>query len=116
MTTAATARPSMVFWPEVKPDQTEAARRRATVTSRAIRSDTHVHDLVERLHGLVADGDGELRGQRRFGGGDHVVVDVGQVAGGGLDGQAVGLRLTSLQPVEGLDERLAETLRPADGA
>src|SRR3546814_3158519 len=54
-------------------------------------SDRHPHDLVERLERAVAHGDGQLGGDRGLGRGAGVVVDVVQVAGGGLHGEPVGL-------------------------
>src|SRR3712207_8968120 len=48
------------------------------------RAQRHPHDLVEGLDRLVAHGRGELGGNLCLGGGDDVVVDVGEVTGGGL--------------------------------
>lgn len=45
----------------------------------------HFYDFVEGLEGLVVDGCREFGGGLCLGGCDYVVVDVGEVIGGGLD-------------------------------
>ena len=71
-------------------------------------SQRHPHDLVEGVEGLVPDGRGELGGRLGLGRRDHVVVDVGEVTGRGLDG------LGRRRPVEPLEVRQAVASRVAE--
>src|SRR4051794_18126037 len=78
--------------------------------------DRHPHDVVEGVNRLVADGDSELRGERRLGAGDHVVVDVVEVAGGGLCRHGVRLGLGLLDTLQGAVDDVSEAARAALGA
>ena len=48
---------------------------------------------------------------RGLGGGDRVVVDVAQVAGGGLDGELVGAVLHALEPVDAVEHQVRRSRR-----
>src|SRR3546814_7009863 len=71
-------------------------------------SERHVHERVEGLDLRVAHGDRELGGEGGLSGGDGVVVDVGQRAGGGLRGEDVDVVVRGRQVVEGADDGVAE--------
>ncbi|GAB3583561.1 hypothetical protein GCM10027406_28380 [Leifsonia lichenia] len=78
-------------------------------------SGLHPHDLVERIHGLVANTGDEFEGDLGARRGDGGVVDVGKVACDGLDRELVTGALQLLQVVDGAREGVAERRSPGAG-
>src|SRR6185369_5291735 len=98
--TVSTTAPIPIFCSGVSRAARSLTRVRSLEESLAAMLDLHLHDVVEGLHGLVPNGDGELCHQLRFGRRNRVVLDRRQVARRGLHRELVDVGVHRRERVE----------------